>query len=97
MPTRYERRDREDTIAFAKGCMKTYLILKEKAAQFNADPEVEVCLEILHQKNDAVSALVKNKDFEALRKHTFDPDALAEKSLPYERLDQRFTEILLGI
>ncbi|HEX3053545.1 MAG TPA: xylose isomerase [Aggregatilineaceae bacterium] len=27
--------------AFARGCMRTYLILKEKAARFNADPEIQ--------------------------------------------------------
>jgi xylose isomerase len=89
--------DREDTIAFAKGCMKTYLILQEKVATFNADPEIKACLEVLHQKNDAVTTLVKNNNFDAIKAHKFDPEALAAKSLPYERLDQRFTEILLGV
>ena len=30
--------------AFARGCMRTYLILKEKADQWNADPEIQELL-----------------------------------------------------
>jgi len=26
---------------FARGCMRTYLILKDKAAQWNADPDIQ--------------------------------------------------------
>ena len=37
--------DPEDVWAFAKGCMRTYLILKEKAAQFNADAEIQAIVE----------------------------------------------------
>jgi xylose isomerase len=89
--------DKEDVLAFAKGCMRTYLILKEKAAQLDADPEVKACLAILKQENPALSALVAKHDFDALKAHKLDPEALAAKPLPYERLDQRFTEILLGV
>jgi xylose isomerase len=89
--------DREDVLAFAKGCMRTYLILKEKAAQLDADPEVQACLAILKQDNPALSATGRQRDFDALKARKFDPEALAAKPLPYERLDQRFTEILLGV
>ncbi len=40
--------DPEDVWAFAAGCMRSYLILREKAARFDADPEVR---EILAQIN----------------------------------------------
>jgi xylose isomerase len=89
--------DREDVLAFAKGCMRTYLILKEKSAQFDADPEIQACLAILKQENSALAELVKKRDFDAVKARKFDPEALAAKPLPYERLDQRFTEILLGV
>ena len=36
--------DPDDVWEFAKGCMRTYLIFKEKAAQFNADPEIQAIL-----------------------------------------------------
>ena len=34
----YRTEDYEGVKDFARGCMRTYLMLKEKAAQFNADP-----------------------------------------------------------
>src|SRR5690606_13986448 len=36
--------DYEDVKAFARGCMRTYLILKEKAQQFNEDKEIQALL-----------------------------------------------------
>ncbi len=37
----YRTADYDDVKAFARGCMRTYLILKEKAAQFKADSEIQ--------------------------------------------------------
>ena len=40
----YRTADVEDVKAFAIGCMRSYLIMKEKAAQFNADEEIQALL-----------------------------------------------------
>ena len=40
----YRTEDDEGVKAFARGCMRTYLILKEKAARFNADAEIQALL-----------------------------------------------------
>jgi xylose isomerase len=40
----YRTEDYEGVKDFARGCMRTYLILKEKAAQWNADPEIRALL-----------------------------------------------------
>ena len=37
----YRTSDYEDVKEFARGCMRTYLILKEKAERWNADPEIQ--------------------------------------------------------
>ena len=37
----YRTSDYEDVKAFARGCMRTYLILKEKAERWNADPDIQ--------------------------------------------------------
>src|ERR687892_1815536 len=37
----YRTADYEDVKAFARGCMRTYLILKERAEQWHADPEIQ--------------------------------------------------------
>ena len=37
----YRTSDYEDVKAFARGCMRTYLILKDKAERWNADPQIQ--------------------------------------------------------
>lgn len=90
----------EDVKAFARGCMRTYLILKEKAAQFNADPEVQQLLAEINADDGAFSYLSAGYSRESLAKlraTTFDRAALGRRDLPYERLDQITLEILLGV
>ena len=92
--------DREDVLAFARGCMRSYLILKEKAQQFDADPEVKQILATLNVSSPEVEKLTKkfSKDnARALKDRKFDAEALANKPLPYERLDQRLFDILMGV
>ncbi len=94
--------DRADVIEFAKGCMRTYLILKEKAKQFDADPVVQEILAGLNASGDPESDTFFDGGFTAdkaqtLKAKQFDVDALAAKSLPYEKLDQRTFEILHGV
>jgi xylose isomerase len=79
--------------------MRTYLILKEKAQQFDADPEVKQILAVLNVGNPELEKLGRKysrENAKALKAHRFDPDALAAKPLPYERLDQRLFDILMG-
>lgn len=92
--------DAEDVLAFARGNMRSYLILKEKAKQFDADSEVR---EILAQLNtgaptlEPLLAAFSPENARLLKEHTFDAEALAAKPLPYERLDQRLFDILMGV
>ncbi|PJF36474.1 MAG: xylose isomerase [Candidatus Thermofonsia Clade 1 bacterium] len=90
----------EDVKAFARGCMRTYLILKDKAAQFNADPEVQQLLAEINADDGAFSYLSAGYSREALdklRATRFDREALGKRDLPYERLDQITLDILLGV
>ncbi|MGO8671177.1 MAG: xylose isomerase [Capsulimonadaceae bacterium] len=93
--------DPDDVWEFAKGCMRTYLILREKAAEFNADAEIQALLAEINAGDPAVDPLLSagysNATAAALRSHTFDPDALAARALPYERLDQLVFDLLLGV
>jgi xylose isomerase len=84
---------------FARGCMRTYLILKEKAARFNADREVQAILKEINGPDKNVSAVgsYAKKSAKELLAYTFDRAALASKKLPYERLDQLTMEILFGV
>jgi xylose isomerase len=80
---------------FARGCMRTYLILKERAARWNADSEIQALLQGMGQKSLSLSAY-SPKHRDALLAQSFDRVALAAEKLEYERLDQLTVELLLG-
>ena len=83
----YRTEDYDGVKEFAKGCMRTYLILKEKAAQWNADPEIKQILSEI-DSGDIPGDLLNR---------TFDRAALSAKGLNYERLDQLTMDILFGV
>jgi xylose isomerase len=85
----YRTEDEAGVWDFAAGSMRTYLILKEKVARFNADPEI--------QQLRAELAAEPAGSFEELRGRTFDLVALRTRGYAYERLDQLTMELLLGV
>jgi len=83
---------------FARGCMRTYLILKDKAKQFAADAEIQSLLkEIRGSAADTLIGTYSRAQADTLKAQTFDRDALAARPLPYERLDQLVVDLLLGV
>jgi xylose isomerase len=84
---------------FARGCMRTYLILKQKAEQWNRDHEIQQILkEISPSSNGFPPAGKYSKQAAAtLLAHEFNKDVISSKRLPYERLDQLTVDILLGV
>ncbi len=92
--------DEEGVWAFAKGCMRTYLILKEKARQFNQDPEIQALIRSYKVEDKALSALTRKfspQNAAALKARRFDRAALAQRGAGLERLDQLTVELLLGV
>ncbi len=84
---------------FARGCMRTYMILKEKAAQFNADPEVQAILAEINTADPAMTPFFGKYTAEkaaALKAQAFDRAAISQRGLKYERLDQLTIDILTG-
>jgi xylose isomerase len=94
----YRSEDESGVWDFARGCMRTYKILKARAASFDADPEVRALL-AQHDEDELEPLLARysKKNAKALRAAPLDPDALARKGLGYERLDQVMMEHLLGV
>jgi xylose isomerase len=83
---------------FARGCMRTYLILKEKARQFGADAAIQGLLkEIRGQAAEVDIGKYTRQQADRLKTHAFDREALAARALPYERLDQLVVDLLLGV
>jgi xylose isomerase len=81
--------------------MRTYLLLKERAATFRTDPEVreafetarvaELAVPTLAAGESAADLLADKSAFEA-----FDPEAAAERGCGYVRLNQLAIEHLMG-
>ncbi len=85
---------------FAAGCMRTYLILKEKATQFNADKEIQALLSEINAEDPTMTSLLGKYTAQkaaALKAHAFDREAIAKHGLKYERLDQLVFELLMGV
>ena len=95
----YRTEDYEGVKDFARGCMRTYLILKEKAAQFNADAEVQALLAEINTDDGELTHFFGRYNSEkaaALKEHSFDRNSISKRGLKYERLDQLTVDILLG-
>jgi len=82
---------------FARGCMRTYLILKARAAAFRADPEVAEAMAAAGVPDLATPTLRPGETLQELREERgFDPEAAARRGRGYERLDQLVIDHLLG-
>ncbi|WP_329112529.1 xylose isomerase [Streptomyces sp. NBC_01353] len=84
----------------AKNCMRNYLILKERAAAFRADPEVQEALVASRLPElatptaaDGLAGLLADPS----AYESFDPAAAAGRSMAFERLDQLALEHLLAV
>jgi xylose isomerase len=90
--------DPEGVWDFARGCMRTYLILKEKTERFEADREIQdLIASVRRSDGGGIPRPYTRGHAEQLKAETFDRAALAAKPLPYERLDQLVVELLLGV
>jgi xylose isomerase len=93
----YRTEDYEGVKDFARGCMRTYLIFKEKGRRWNENAEIKSLLaEIAATDNGGVGAFSAESSA-GLLDRAFDRAALASKGLKYERLDQLTMDILLGV
>lgn len=95
----YRTEDYEGVKDFARGCMRTYLILKEKAAQWNADKDVQALLAEINASDGSMEkhfGKYSTDKANALKAQAFDRSAIAGRGLKYEKLDQLTIDILLG-
>ena len=92
--------DANDVRAFARGCMRNYLILKEKAEAFREDVQIQALLARITEDDgsaDCWKGSYSDEKAESLKKQGFDRAVLAERGQPYEELDQLVVELLLGV
>jgi xylose isomerase len=96
----YRTEDYEGVKDFARGCMRTYLILKEKARKWNSDEAIKDLLQTINADDgstDAYTGIYSPDKAEALKSAEFDRIALGKRGLSYERLDQLTMEVLMGV
>lgn len=94
----YRTEDYDGVKEFARGCLRTYLILKDKASRWNEHPEFKTILaEIADLNAGATLGEFDRNSAENLLAENFDRAALAAKGPQYERLDQLTMDILFGV
>jgi len=95
----YRTEDFEGVKDFARGCMRTYLMLKEKASQFNKDSEIQALLAEINAVDPMFASVTGKYSAEkakALKAMNFDRIKIASRGLKYERLDQLTIDLILG-
>jgi xylose isomerase len=96
----YRTEDLDGVWEFARGCMRTYLILADKARRFAADTEIQEALRAAQADRLAEPTSPDGLGADAiasLRDLEHDEEALAVQGYGHERLDQLVTELLLGV
>ncbi len=93
----YRTEDEDGVWDFALGSMRTYLILKDKAARFGRDPEIQQLLGELRTRAAGTAERFSEARVKALKSERFDLPALRARGYAYERLDQLTMELLLGV
>jgi len=96
----YRTEDLDGVKDFARGCMRSYLILKEKAMQFKADQEIQALLAEINFADETMASLMGKyspKKAAKLKSYQFDREAIGKRGFKYERLDQLVFELLMGV
>src|SRR5512136_906025 len=95
----YRSEDEEGVWDFARGCMRTYLILREKVRRFHADAEIQAALRDASREDPELEALGRRflpERAARLKALSLDRLVIAKRRPRYERLDQLVVELLLG-
>lgn len=94
----YRTEDYDGVKDFARGCIRTYLILKDKAERWKNNEEIQSILAEIAETNkgNTVGAFTKENSI-GLLSQEYDRKELSSKGLKYERLDQLTMDVLLGV
>jgi xylose isomerase len=96
----YRTEDYAGVKEFARGCMRNYLILKEKAESWQADSEIQEILNEINSDDGSMTPFLgayQASKAEAIREANFDRAGMGSRGLAYEKLDQLTIELLLGV
>jgi xylose isomerase len=93
--------DVEGVWASAAANMATYLLLKQRAQAFRADPDVQAALQVSKVAELSVPTLSPGESYQDLLAdrsafEDYDADAVGERGYGYSQLDQLAVEHLMG-
>jgi xylose isomerase len=93
----YRNEDEEGVWEFARGCMRTYTALAERARHFDSLPDVQEAMAAasVGELSEPTSSGVGESD--ALKAEAAQLHRLAERGYHNERLDQLVVDVLLGL
>jgi hypothetical protein len=79
--------------------MKSYLILKEKPRSSTPIPKCNSCFpsSMSERRTEELSVGFSQEKVQKLKDRSFDAKALSDLRLPYEQLDQKLFDILMGV
>jgi xylose isomerase len=92
----YRNEDADGVWEFARGCMRTYEALAERARHFDELPEVQQALAAAGAPELAIAS-TDSDDPDELKGEAERLDALAGRGYANEALDQLLVEVLLGV
>ena len=93
----YRSEDADGVWEFARGCMRTYLALAERARHFDALPEVADALAASATPGLAQASCAGAGEANALKAEADALDALAQRGYGNEALDQLLVDVLMGV
>ncbi len=93
----YRSEDADGVWEFARGCMRTYLALAERARHFDALSEVADALAASATPDLAQPSCAGAGEADALKAAADDLDALARRGYGNEALDQLLVDVLMGV
>jgi xylose isomerase len=93
----YRNEDDEGVWEFARGCIRSYLALAEKARHFDSLPEVQEALHDAGADELGTATVAAGDPPDALKAEAMDLDELAGRGYGNERLDQLVVDVLLGL
>jgi xylose isomerase len=93
----YRNEDAEGVWDFARGCMRTYGALADRARHFDELPEVQEALAAAGVAELAEPSVGDGDSPDALKAEAAGLDALAARGYGNERLDQLAVDVLLGL
>jgi xylose isomerase len=88
--------DADDVWVSAEANMRTYLILKERAKAYRADPEVKEAMQACRIDELAVPTVAAGESYQSVREEECDLEAVRARGYHYSRLNQLALEHMLG-